>query len=128
MTTPRIADGTQKVPVVVFDLVMPTSYYVYVIRLKDDVLGSRKFRDANPGRDSRMPCVYVGSSVRLPDDRLRQHKRGYRSNAFVRAYGEELLPDLYEKYNPIPSREDAEELERYLTNRLRRMGYAVWSH
>jgi len=39
-----------------------------------------------------------------------------------------LVPKFYEKYNPIPTRKDAEELEEYLSNKLRELRYGVWSN
>ena len=33
---------------------------------------------------------------------------------------------IYEKYNPIPTRKDAEELEEYVANKLRKERYGVW--
>ena len=36
------------------------------------------------------------------------------------------MPEVFEQYNPIPKRRDAEELESYLADRLRAKGWAVW--
>tara|TARA_B100001250_G_C19686662_1_gene738353 strand:+ start:613 stop:801 length:189 start_codon:yes stop_codon:yes gene_type:complete len=60
--------------------------------------------------------------------RFKQHKDGYKSNIFVKKFGLHLVPSLYEKYNPIPTRKDAEELEEYLANKLRAEKYGVWSN
>ena len=105
---------------------MARSYNVYVIQLNVDVASTKKFSKANPRYRQGSPCVYVGSSAKSPELRFEQHKRGYRASRFAREYGEQLLPELYEQYNPIPSRDDAEELERYLADRLRARGYGVW--
>lgn len=107
---------------------MGRPYHVYVIELDAAVLERRRFRDANPRmRPSREP-LYVGSSVRPPDERFDQHKAGYRANRYVREFGLRLRPDLYAQYNPIPSRADAYELEGYLAGRLRAKGHGVWQH
>ena len=45
---------------------------------------------------------------------------------YAKKYGLKLRPDLYEKYNPIPTRKDAEEIEEMLGNDLRKQGYGVW--
>ena len=37
-----------------------------------------------------------------------------------------ILNDIYEKYNPIPSRKDAEEIEEMLGKELRKKGVGVW--
>ncbi|MDE2996138.1 MAG: GIY-YIG nuclease family protein [Bacteroidota bacterium] len=71
-------------------------------------------------------CFYVGSSTRTPDERFDQHKQGYKSNRYARKFGMKLRPDLFAQYNPIPSRNDALELEEYLADRLRGQGYGVW--
>lgn len=41
-------------------------------------------------------------------------------------YGLKLRPDLYEQYNPIPTRKDAEAIEEMLGIGLRNRGYGVW--
>jgi len=105
---------------------MKRQYHVYVIELDPAVRQIRKFRDTNPDMRALTPCVYVGSSTRTPDERFDQHKEGYKANRYARKYGLKLRPDLFEAYNPIPSRADAEELEEYLADRLRKMGYGVW--
>lgn len=102
-------------------------YYVYVIALAPEVLENKRFRDRNPGAGRHQACVYVGSSVHPPERRFEQHLNGYKANRFVRRYGLELCPRLYDGYNPITTRGDAEELERYLAVRLRGRGYAVWT-
>ena len=60
--------------------------------------------------------------------RFKQHKEGYKSNTFVRRFGFKLVPVFYDKYNPVPTRKDAEELEEYLATKLRKEKYGVWSN
>ncbi|NNE47328.1 MAG: hypothetical protein HKN37_11790 [Rhodothermales bacterium] len=103
------------------------AYYVYVIALAPEVLNNAKFRRRNPRSSSRSECLYVGSSVHPPDMRFEQHLNGYKSNRFVERHGIELRPKLYDRYNPIDSRVEAEKLERYLAERLQTQGYAVWT-
>lgn len=105
---------------------MAKSYYVYVIELDPEVRQVTRFRRANPSMRPDATCFYVGSSIREPILRFDQHKEGYKSNRYARKYGLRLRPDLFEPYNPIPSRKDAEELEEYLADRLRSQGYGVW--
>lgn len=105
---------------------MARSYFVYVIELDAAVRQSGRFRRANPGLSAGADCFYVGSSVREPVLRFAQHKEDYKSNRFAREFGLRLRPDLFEQYNPIPSRRDAEELEEYLAGRLRSKGFGVW--
>jgi len=104
-------------------------YYVYVIELDRDVLKSGRFRRANPGLNPALPCFYVGQTVKKPEKRFKQHKKGGRlSNTLVRKYGRVLRKSLYRKYNPIPTRKDAEDLEKMLTEKLRSQGHGVWSN
>ncbi|MBT3251164.1 MAG: GIY-YIG nuclease family protein [Candidatus Marinimicrobia bacterium] len=102
------------------------SYYVYVIELEKEVSKSTKFRNENPGYIYGKRCFYVGQSARAPLLRFKQHKDGYKSNTFARRFGLKLVPEFYEKYNPIPTRKDAEELESYVAQKLRKVGYGVW--
>ena len=110
-------------------LCVPTlmrSYYVYVIELDAQVRKSRRFLDRNRMSNPLKPSFYVGSSTRTPDERFDQHKKGYKGNSYVRKFGVKLRPELFELYNPIPSRKDAVELEVYLAERLRSKGHGVW--
>ncbi|MCH7732173.1 MAG: hypothetical protein IIB44_06610 [Candidatus Marinimicrobia bacterium] len=101
-------------------------YYVYVIELDKKVKSFRKIRQANPQRLSNKPCVYIGQSYYPPEIRFEQHKEGYKSNKYAKEYGIALKPELYDKYNPIPTRKDAEEIEAWLAKELRKKGYTVW--
>ena len=103
-------------------------YYVYVIELDKEVLKSKKFRERNPNFNPKKACFYVGQSVHEPEIRFKQHQQGYKSNSFVKRYGLWLKPRKYRKYNPIKTREEAEEIEQQLSNKLRRKGHGVWSN
>jgi GIY-YIG catalytic domain len=92
-------------------------YYVYVIQL-DDAVGKRD----NP----RYPPVYVGQSARPPRERFEQHKSGHRASRVVRKHGKWLRWRLFDRYNPLPSRQAAEDAERELASRLRAKGYTVY--
>ena len=101
-------------------------YYVYVIELEPEVANLRKFRAKNPNYIKGNGCFYVGQSTRPPELRFEQHKEGYKSNKYAKYYGKKLRPDIYKKYNPIPSRADTLGIEAYLGNKLRGKGAAVW--
>ena len=101
-------------------------YFVYVIELEKSVADVKKFRLRNPNYIKGNICIYVGQSSRKPHLRFEQHKEGYRSNKYAKYYGIKLRPDLYEKYNPIPTRKDAEEIEEMLGEALRIKGFGVW--
>ncbi|MBV8086631.1 MAG: GIY-YIG nuclease family protein [Chloroflexi bacterium] len=83
------------------------AYYVYVIEL--DRGG-----------------VYVGQSALFPAERFAQHLNGYKAASVVRHHGVRLRPDLFERWNPIPSRAEAEAMEARLAARLRAHGYRVF--
>ncbi len=97
-----------------------------MIELDLVVAEKRKFRIKNPKYIKGNHCVYVGQSARRPTLRFEQHKEGYKSNKYAQQYGLKLRPDLYNKYNPIPTRKDAEEIEDMLGKELRNQGYGVW--
>ena len=101
-------------------------YYVYVIELDSKVAEHHKFREKNPKYIKGNGCVYVGQSSRKPHIRFEQHKEGYKSNKYAKVYGLRLRPDFYEKYNPIPTRKDVEEIEAMLAKELRERGIGVW--
>jgi hypothetical protein len=92
-------------------------YYVYVVEL-DDAVG--------PRRNPRYPSVYVGQSVVPPAERFRQHKDGYRASRYVRKHGKHLRPRLYQRFNPMATREEAVAMEQELARRLRKRGYTVY--
>ena len=115
--------------------VMPTAYHVYVIELARKVFTEdRKFREANPQYNGVLECLYVGQTSKTPQERLAQHKSGYRnakgqklSSNIVEKYGRYLRPSLYQHIGPL-SRAEALEVERGLALELRRKGYAVWTN
>lgn len=101
------------------------TYHVYVIRLSDEVLKKRRFRNANQDYVEGHPCVYVGMTGWTPQRRLEAHLNGYKSSHYVTKYGRELLPRLYKSLNPMTYDEAVQE-EEALAERLRRLGFAVW--
>jgi hypothetical protein len=100
-------------------------YHVYVVLLARDVLYEGKFKRCNPDYDPAKPCVYVGMTGLNPDDRFDKHKAGIRANRYVMKYGQRLLPELYECYNPMPY-DAARDMEVELAIALREAGYGVW--
>lgn len=103
-------------------------YNVYVIELDKAVLISKKFREKNPTLKPRLACYYVGQTIHDPEIRFEQHKAGYKANRFVKKYGLRLVPRKFRKYNPIVKRKDAEMVEQWLTEKLRKKGHGVWSN
>ena len=114
---------------------MPTVHTVYVIELSRKVFTEdRKFREANPQYNGVLECLYVGQTSKSPQERLTQHKTGYRnakgqklSSNIVEKYGRYLRPSLYQDIGPL-GRAEALEVELGLALELRRKGYAVWTN
>lgn len=107
---------------------LPTAnnhYSVYVVELSKDVLKEHKFMIKNPDYITGKPCLYIGMTGLKVEDRLSKHMNGIKHNVYVLKYGLHLVPELYEKYNPM-SFEQALEMEFYLGNKLRELGCACW--
>ena len=102
-----------------------TKHFVYVVKLSKDILYDRRFIKANPDYQPGKPCVYVGMTGLDPDLRFDRHKAGIQSNKYVKDFGLQLLPELYEVHNPMPY-EDARYMEVDLAIRLRESGFGVW--
>ena len=75
---------------------------VYVVLLSERVWNEPAYRLANPAHNITKPCVYVGMTGLDPDSRFDRHMAGVQANRFVLKYGERLMPELYEVYNPMP--------------------------
>ena len=99
-------------------------HHVYVVLLDKAVGKLRKVRLANPDRDTKKPCVYVGMTGLTPEERFANHKAGIKSSLLAKRYGIRLLPALYAHLNPMPFAAAA-QMERDLTEDLRRAGYTV---
>lgn len=99
-------------------------HHVYVVLLSPAAARSHQLRRANPNRDPKKPCIYVGMSGLSPEERFANHKSGIKASSVVEKYGVRLLPELYEYFNPMPY-EAAIEMERELAEDLRAQGYTV---
>jgi hypothetical protein len=97
---------------------------VYVVLLDPAAARIRKVLLANPARDRSKPIVYVGLTGLTPEERFANHKLGIKSSSLVKRFGIRLLPELYEHLNPMPY-EAAAQMEKDLTEDLRRAGYTV---
>jgi predicted GIY-YIG superfamily endonuclease len=97
---------------------------VYVVLLDPAIGKIRAIVAANPNRDRKKPCVYVGMTGLTPEERFANHKAGLKASSIVRRYGTRLLPELYRHLNPMPF-EAAVKMEMDLAEDLRRAGYIV---
>ena len=99
-------------------------HHVYVVLLSPKAARLKAVRAVNPNRNPERPCVYVGMTGLIPEERFQNHKGGVKGSRIVQMYGVRLLPELYELYNPMPF-EAAVEMERELAEDLRAQGYTV---
>jgi predicted GIY-YIG superfamily endonuclease len=99
-------------------------HHVYVVLLDKAVLKERKVAVANPKRDPKKPCLYVGMTGIPPIERFQNHKDGCKASHYVQKHGVRLLPELYEYLNPMPY-EAACQMEKDLAEDLREQGYTV---
>lgn len=97
---------------------------MYVVQLDAKAAKLRKVLAANPRRDPARPCLYVGMTGLLPEERFWNHKNGEKAAWLVRRYGIKLLPELFAHLNPMPF-EAAAQMERELSEDLRAQGYTV---
>ena len=101
-------------------------YYVYVIELNKKVSTHRKFQVKNPKYIRGNGCFYFGQSAKKSEIRFDQHKESYKANYFAKLYGIKLLQVFYEKYIPIRTRKDTENIEFMLGKALRTKHFEVW--
>ena len=101
------------------------THWVYVIQLDPAVARDRRFRNQNPGCDDAKGFFYVGQTARAPDVRFQQHLAGVRASRIVTKYGKYLSR---RRCRRCASREEAELLERTVSQSLRRRGFAAYSN
>ena len=100
-------------------------YSVYVIEMSDE---------RGPRINPKYANVYVGQTALSPEDRFEQHRVGHKASRHLWKGGKRvgkflglwLKRRLYEKYNPIATREEAKRMEEWLAEHLRRRGYTVF--
>ena len=97
---------------------------IYVVLLDPAAGRLRAVRAANPKRDRKKPCIYVGMTGLNPEDRFANHKAGTKAASVVTRYGIRLLPEMYEHLNPMPYEASA-QMEKDFAEDLRRAGYTV---
>ena len=79
-------------------------HHVYVVLLDAAAAKDRKVRAANPQRDPKKPCLYVGMTGLRPEERFWNHKNGEKAARVVTRFGLRLLPELFAHLNPMPLR------------------------
>ncbi len=99
-------------------------HHVYVVLLAPAAGRLRAVRAANPNRDPKKPCVYVGMTGLDPLERFANHQQGIKSSSVVKRHGLRLLPEFYAHLNPMPFAA-AVQMEIDLAEDLRQAGYTV---
>ena len=100
--------------------------HIYVIELDKKVLKEPQFKKANPDYIKGHRCFYVGQTGKTPEQRFKDHKDNRNANSYVRDFGIKLIPKKYKSFNPIPTLEAAEAIEKRRARKLRKKGYGVW--
>jgi predicted GIY-YIG superfamily endonuclease len=92
------------------------------------MLSLGRFAEANPGYiRSNSPPLYVGHSVRSPEERFEQHRSGFKASRYTRGNAIRLRMDLADSLI-FPTRSEAELMEERHAAILRERGYAVWQN
>ena len=98
-------------------------YSLYVVGLD-----TKKLLEAGRIPRPDMTCLYVGSTVKTPQERFKQHKAGIKAARVVHKFGLKLRMGFVPKgWGPYGTRREAERAEKRLKNRLKmRTNYKVW--
>ena len=102
-------------------------FNIYVIEINECVWNETSFRNENPNRDPKKPCLYVGMTWHTPQTRFAQHMAGEHPGRYVFRYreGARLRTDLFKRFNPMHKRlAELMEIERAV--QLRSQGFGVW--
>lgn len=107
----------------------PTTYRLYVIRLKRSAAMLKKVRAANPHAIDGKPVVYVGMTSQSRKARFAEHRAGgMRASSIVTKFGKHLFPWAYRDRPTYRRKEAAEAAERTLAEELRGRGWTVWQN
>lgn len=94
----------------------PKHFHVYVVELA-----------GVDGAPTLPPSVYVGQTAHSPQERFQNHLNGIRASRKVRGRGMWLRWRLFDRWNPLPTRDDALAAEKALAEQLHASGdYSVF--
>jgi hypothetical protein len=100
---------------------------LYVIDLRKSVLLVPRFARANPAYELGRPCVYVGLTCRSAQERFNQHLVGIHDAPIARKYGRRVRERECRCLREM-TRQRAEKKEAAYAERLRSLGWGVWSN
>ncbi|MCH2137268.1 MAG: hypothetical protein MK101_11945 [Phycisphaerales bacterium] len=127
---------------------MANNYHVYVIELNKNVVDRPGWNTDEYGPSgNKLRCFYVGQSAHTPECRYAQHIADRSATfhcicgltespvnpyqiggqTFVVNHHFALRPELYTRYNPLPSQAEAIAMEERLTLELRAKGWGAYS-
>jgi len=75
---------------------MPRQYRIYVVRLSE----AARPRIAPPGKNPRLPCVYIGYTSKNPEERFAQHKAGRLLQVLQDGEAPQRLEDYFGEGGP----------------------------
>lgn len=99
-------------------------YSVYAVLLDEYVGTLPQMRRRNLNRDPSKPFVYVGMTPLPVDGRFDFRGATAKTEWRVHYYAIRLMPELYERLNPMPH-EEALQTARKLAEDLRAKGFGV---
>ena len=98
---------------------------VYAIKLNPTACTER--RSPCGGASCGKTPVYIGETALSAEERLEQHRTGYKASRWVKKFGCELMPDLYGMFSEMRTVEESRNAEATLADRLREDGrYCVY--
>lgn len=89
------------------------NHYIYIVLLQ-------KVPDSIDGN-----ALYVGETSLKPEKRFENHKAGYKASKWVKKYGVQLLPNLYDHLIPL-HRTGAKILECKIAEALKENNIPVY--
>ena len=116
------------------------NHSVYAFRLSEDIVGERKFREANPNLEQLDNLVYIGMTSKRREERFIQHMNAPENGRdlgakFMRKYGydsfeeadatDQLFKNRQYPYERLTYGE-ALNTERYYGENLKSVGFGTW--
>jgi hypothetical protein len=116
------------------------NHSVYAFRLSEDIVGERKFREANPNLEQLDNLVYIGMTSKLRKERFTQHMNAPANGRdlgakFMRKYGYDSFEEADATNQLFKNRQypyerltygEALNTERYYGENLKSVGCGTW--
>jgi len=116
------------------------NHSVYAFRLSEDIVGERKFREANPNLEQLDNLVYIGMTSKRREERFIQHMNAPENGRdlgakFMRKYGYDSFEEADATNQLFKNRQypyerltygEALNTERYYGENLKSVGCGTW--